>query len=250
MRRTPCSLRARMLKLSSCIAALCITAWAQPCSADDDSGPDTEELLWLGAGLAIPADFLVTAQHEGSHALAATVFGAHVTSVQPYPVEVDGHLRFGQTTWTGALTPGQHVIVMLAPKMTDLVGLTTYDTLELTDNLPANRVAQTVMLAMVTAVWVDFTVDIGATWDKSDLGVVYSVIGANDDSARMPYRLLQGGLAALSAVPIVRGYVRLFAREPARAKENLHARIMPWADMVSDALGSSRGQIFGVRGVF
>jgi len=76
------------------------------------------------------------------------------------------------------------------------------------------------------------------------------VIGANDDSARLPYRLLQGGIAALAAVPIVRGYVRLFAGEPARAKENLRARIMPWADLVSDSLGSSRGQIFGVRGTF
>jgi hypothetical protein len=239
-----------MLKLSSCIAALCITAWAQPCSAGDESGPDTETLVWLGAGLAIPADLLVTTLHEGSHALAATAFGAHVTSLRPYPVEVDGHLRFGQTTWTGALTPGQHVIVMLAPKMTDLVGLATYDTLELTDNLPANRVAQTVMLAVVTALWVDFIVDIGATWDKSDLGVVYSVIGANDDSARLPYRLAQGGIAALAAVPIVRGYVRLFVREPERPKENLRARIMPWADLLSDALGSSRGEIFGVRGTF
>jgi hypothetical protein len=243
-----------MLKRPACLAALCITAWALPCSASGDPaadpGPDTPLLIGLGAGLAIPADFLVTTQHEASHALAATIFGAHVTSVQPYPVEVDGHLRFGQTTWTGALTPGQHVMVMLAPKMTDLVGLATYDTLELTDNLPRDHVAQMIMLAVVTAVWVDFTVDIGATWDKSDLGVVYSTIGANSDSARLPYRMVQGSIAALAAVPIVRGYVRLFATEPRRAKENQGARIVPWADLLSDMLGSARGQVFGVRGIF
>jgi hypothetical protein len=239
-----------MLKLSPCIAALCITASALPCYADAEPGPDTEDLLWLGAGLAIPADFLVTTQHEGSHALAATIFGAHVTSVRPYPIDVDGHLRFGQTTWTGALTPGQTVVVMLAPKMTDLVGLVTYDTLELTDNLPENRIAQTIMLAVATAVWVDFTVDIGATWEKSDLGTVYSIIGANDDSARLPYRLVQGGVAALAAVPIVRGYVRLFGREPSRGKETLHARVLPWADLLTDMATSARGQVFGVRGTF
>jgi hypothetical protein len=239
-----------MRKLSPCIAALCITAWALPCSADEDAGPNDTALIGLGAGLAIPADLLVTTQHEGSHALAATAFGAHVTSVRPYPVEVDGHLRFGQTTWTGALTPGQHVLVMLAPKLTDLIGLGTYATLELTDNLPDSRVAQMVILAVVTAVWVDFTVDIGATWDKSDLGTVYSTIGANSDGARLPYRMVQGGIAALAAVPIVRGYVRLFGGQPRRAKENLSARIVPWADLVSDVLGSARGQVFGVRGIF
>ena len=113
-----------MLKLSACLAMACVIASALPCAAaEDDRGLDAPELIGLGAGLAIPIDLLVTTQHEGSHALAATIFGAHVTSVRPYPVEVDGHLRFGQTTWTGALTPGQRVVVMLAPKMTDLAGL-------------------------------------------------------------------------------------------------------------------------------
>ncbi|HEX8795714.1 MAG TPA: hypothetical protein VF765_32415 [Polyangiaceae bacterium] len=240
-----------MLKLSQCLAIACVIACALPCSASDgDHGLEASEVVALGAGLAIPVDLLVTTQHEGSHALAATIFGAHVTSVRPYPVEADGHLRFGQTTWTGALTPGQHVAVMLAPKMTDLAVLATYDVLQLTDNLPRGDLAQVAILAVVTAVWVDFTVDIGATWDKSDLGVVYSVIGANDEAERLPYRLVQGGIAALAAIPIVRGYVRLFGRESLRPRENQGARLEPWADLVSDVLGDARGQIFGVRGTF
>lgn len=240
-----------MLKLASCAALAFAIAWARPCSADDGEGTlDAPAVVGLGAGLAIPVDLLVTTGHEASHALAATIFGAHVTSIRPYPVEVDGHLRFGQTTWTGALTPGQHVVVMLAPKMTDLVGLATFDALELSDHLPDNAFAQMAILTVVTAVWVDFTVDIGATWDKSDLGVVYSTIGANDEGARLPYRLAQGGLAAISAIPIVRGYVRLFSREPRRSNETLGARIEPWADLLSDVLGEARGEIVGVRGTF
>ncbi len=239
-----------MLKLSACLAIACVIAWALPCSASDgEGGLDVSEIAALGAGLAVPVDLLVTTQHEGSHALAATIFGAHVTSVRPYPVEAEGHLRFGQTTWTGRLTPGQHVAVMLAPKMTDLAGLAAYDTLELTNNLPRGQVVQLIMLAVVTAVWVDFTVDIGATWDQSDLGTVYSIIGAKDDAARLPYRAAQGGIAALAAIPIVRGYVRLFGREP-RPKEMRGAPIAPWADLVSDLVGSARGQVFGVRGTF
>lgn len=239
-----------MLRLSACLAIACVIAWALPCSASDgESGLDVPEAVALGAGLAVPLDLLVTTQHEGSHALAATIFGAHVTSVRPYPVEADGHLRFGQTTWTGRLTPGQHVAVMLAPKMTDLVGLATYDTLELTNNLPRGKVAQVIILAVVTAVWVDFTVDIGATWEESDLGTVYSLIGAKDDAARLPYRVAQGGIAALAAIPIVRGYVGLFGREP-RPKETQRARVEPWADLVSDLVGSARGQVFGVCGTF
>jgi hypothetical protein len=238
-----------MQKLASCVATAFVLAWALPCSADGESPLDAPELVGLGAGLAIPVDFLVTTQHEGSHALAATIFGAHVTSVRPYPIEVDGHLRFGQTTWTGALTPGQHVVVMLAPKMTDLAGLATFDALELSGNLPQSAIAQMTILTVATAVWVDFTVDIGATWDKSDLGTVYSIIGANDEGARLPYQLTQGGLAALSAIPIVRGYVRLFGRER-RAKKTLGARIEPWADLLSDMMGEAHGQIFGVRGTF
>lgn len=239
-----------MLKLSACVAVAFGIAWAPPCSAEGERTLDATELVGVGAGLAIPVDLLVTTQHEGSHALAATIFGAHVTSVRPYPVEVDGHLRFGQTTWTGALTPGQHVVVMLAPKMTDLVGLATFDALELSGGLPEGDVAQMAILTAVTAMWVDFTVDIGTTWDRSDLGVVYSTIGANDEGARLPYRLAQGGLAALSAIPIVRGYVRLFSREPRRANETPAASIAPWADLVSDVLGDARGEIFGVRGTF
>lgn len=239
-----------MLKLSACVAVAFSIAWALPCSADGERTLDASELVALGAGLAVPVDLLVTTQHEGSHALAATIFGAHVTSIRPYPVEVDGHMRFGQTTWTGALTPGQHVLVMLAPKMTDLVGLATFDALELSDRLPQGDVAQMAILTVVTAMWVDFTVDIGSTWDKSDLGVVYSTIGANDEGARLPYRFVQGGLAALSAIPIVRGYVRLFSREPRRPNETLRARVEPWADLLSDVLGDARGEIFGVRGTF
>lgn len=239
-----------MLKLSVCLAMAFVIAWAWPCAADGERDLDIPEIVGLGAGLAIPMDFLVTTQHEGSHALAATVFGAHVTSVRPYPIEVDGHLRFGQTTWTGALTPAQHVVVMLAPKMADIAGLATYGALELTDGLPRGGVAQVVILTAVTAVWVDFTADIGSTWSKSDLGTVYSIVGANDDGGRLPYRLAQGGIAAISAIPIVRGYVRLFEREHGRPNEPLRARVEPWADLVSDVLGDARGEIFGVRGTF
>lgn len=239
-----------MRTLCSCAALAFLVAWAWPCSADGEPGLDESELIGLGAALAIPADLLATTQHEGSHALAATIFGAHVTSVRPYPVEVEGHLRFGQTTWTGALTRGQLVAVMLAPKVTDLLGLSTYGALELSGNLPDGQLAQLCILTVATAVWTDFTVDIAATWDKSDLGVVYSVIGANDELSRLPYRLAQGGIAALAAVPIVHGYVRLFGKEQRQPGEKLRARIEPWADVISDVLGSSRGEIFGVRGTF
>jgi hypothetical protein len=139
---------------------------------------------------------------------------------------------------------------MLAPKVTDVLGLASFGALEMSGRLPESDLARVAILTLATAIWVDFTMDIGATWDKSDLGVVYATVGANDDMSRLPYRLVQGSIAALAAVPIVHGYTRLFARQQGRPRETPSASVEPWADVMADVLGSARGEIFGVRGTF
>ena len=57
------------------------------------------DLLWI---LAYPVyQILGTIRHEGSHAIAATIEGAHVTNFVIYPQTDLGRFTWGYTEWNG-----------------------------------------------------------------------------------------------------------------------------------------------------
>jgi len=62
-----------------------------------------KDWLW---GLGLPVYILIgTARHELSHALAATLEGAHVTRIHLLPsLTADRHLLWGYVNWTGTAT--------------------------------------------------------------------------------------------------------------------------------------------------
>jgi hypothetical protein len=191
--------------------------------------------------MAVPDYFLGVTQHEGLHALAATAFGAKVTSMNVLPSEQGGHFFFGRTTWEGSLTTAQSVVAYTAPKMGELAGLSAYALLELTGNAPENKYAALSLLVVATGMWVDFVHDIGATSDASDVGKTYSLLGVHDEASRFPYRLLHGTVAVAAALPIVRGYVRLFTRRTPATRTRAGA---------PEIEAFVRGDVAGVRGSF
>jgi hypothetical protein len=211
--------------------------------AESAREPNNAELLEMGVALAIPDYFLGVTQHEGLHALFATAFGARVMSLRVLPGDDNqGHFRFGDTEWRGALTNEQRLFVYLAPKLGDLAGLSVFAALELTDNLPESKYVELPILVLATGMLIDFMQGITSTADYTDMGQVYDLLGARSEASRLPYRFLHGGIAIAAAVPIVRGYSRLFSRTPESPRPRRHSgiRVEPYAAC----------DVFGVRGTF
>jgi hypothetical protein len=240
-----------MMMAAAALVAAPASARAQPppsaATEQSASGPSTLGLVAIGAALAVPDYVLALAQHEGMHALFATAFGAKVTYVRLLPDEDrEGHLRLGDTGWTdGSLTNGQRAAVFLAPKMADLVGLSTYAALDLTDTVPRNKVAQLSILVVATGMWVDFAHDIAATGTYSDVIQADSLLGAHTEEQRLPLRVAHGVLAVATAIPILHGYARLFRTGPASAGRADERRTERAA-----AEPFIQGDVLGVQGTF
>lgn len=210
------------------------------------SGPSTLGLVAIGAALAVPEYALGLVQHESMHAVFATAFGARVTYIRLLPDEdAQGHIRLGDTGWTNSLSDGQRVAVYLAPKMADLVGLSVYSVLELTDATPKDKIARLSVLVAATGMWIDFAHDVAATGTYSDVMRADVALGARTETERTPLRLVHGGLALATAIPLVHGYARLFSGTgPASARRaDVHtppAALEPFF----------QGETVGIRGTF
>jgi hypothetical protein len=186
-----------------------------PSLARADDRPPTSHLLLAGAGMAIPTYMIGVAAHEGSHALAAVISGAEVTRIQLLPGlhPRTGKFYFGYVEVSGLRCTRQRASFLLAPKLTDAVVLGAYAAAFFGGAYPDDRYGQLALTVLATGFWVDFSKDIVAFWDHSDLVKVYRLAGADDELERLPYRLLHAGLAAAGSIAIAKGYRRIFGSD-------------------------------------
>jgi hypothetical protein len=192
---------------------LIAAALATAAPARGDDRPATGHLVLAGLAMAPPVYALGVTLHEGSHALAAVALGIEVTSIRLYPGfhPRNGHFYFGWVDVRGMDTRAERIVFLAAPKLADALLLGGYAALVLTDTLPASRYGQLALAATATGLWIDFSRDLVAWWPHNDTVRVYHQLGARSELARLPFRLLHAGLAALASVAVVKGYQGVFA---------------------------------------
>lgn len=177
--------------------------------------PPTRHLVYAGLGMAPPTFVLGTAAHEGSHALAAVLFGARVTEFRVVPGfhPRSGKFYFGYVNAVGLQGTGQRTAFYLAPKLTDALVLGGYALAVGTGTVPENRYGRLALVVAATGFWVDFSKDVFAFWDHNDLVKVYSMNGLDSEWRRLPARLVHASLSAAATWALVRGYQGVFAGE-------------------------------------
>ncbi|MBI3544693.1 MAG: hypothetical protein HY075_15595 [Deltaproteobacteria bacterium] len=181
------------------------------------TGPSNALLLLEGVGMALPEYFRGVAQHEGSHALAVILVGGKVESIDILPKMFNGHIRFGETQWSGNFTKAQDTFVDMAPKITDLTIMAAYTAAFESGIYPDNKHLQLLLLVVATSAWIDFSKDLFTTRDDNDTVKAWNNYGLTTETQRLPYRILWGALAAGGALEIGRGFYRLFShKSPAK----------------------------------
>ncbi len=184
--------------------------------AHAESRPSDGKLVLAGAAMGVPTYMLGVAVHEGSHALAGKMVGARVTDYSLIPGfhPRTGKFYFGYVTVHGLRSEGQRAWFLIAPKVTDIILLSSFSLLYATDSMPSNAYAQTGVLVLATGFWVDFSKDIFAFWDHNDTVKVYKAMGLESEWSRLPARIVHLGLSVALGYSIYRGYEDLFEDEP------------------------------------
>jgi hypothetical protein len=181
-------------------------------SREAKADPSTGVLVAAGIGMAIPDYFYGVFQHEGSHALWATIFGAHVTKMRILPAHIDGYFYFGYTTWDGQLSRGKEAWTLVAPKLPDLLIMGGFATLVGLEALPSNKYGALALTVLATGAWVDFTKDAFSTSNGDDLVKAHNLYGQHSEWKRLPYRIVHVALAAGAAYFLYRGYEDVFRK--------------------------------------
>lgn len=179
-------------------------------TARGDERPDTDHLVWAGLGFAVPTYFIGVVAHEGSHALAAELAGAEVDELHLLPGVHHGHFYFGFVHTRGLTTTGERIFFLIAPKLVDLAVLGSYSAAVLTDTTPDNHYGRLALAVLATGFWVDFSKDIPAFWEHSDVVKIYDLVGATSELRRLPLRLFHLGLSAAAGTAIWLGYKDVF----------------------------------------
>jgi hypothetical protein len=191
------------------LAVTVMTLIAAPPAAADER-PETDHLVWAGLGFAVPTYFLGVIAHEGSHALAAELAGGEVDELHLLPGVRHGHFYFGYVHTTGLTSTGQRTFFLVAPKLVDVTLLGSYAALVLTDTTPDNHYGRLALAVLATGFWVDFSKDIPAFWDHSDVVKLYNLNGATTELRRLPFRLVHLGLSVAAGAAIWIGYRDVF----------------------------------------
>lgn len=181
---------------------------ARPASAGER--PETDHLIWAGLGFAVPTYFLGVVAHEGSHALAAELAGGEVDELHLLPGVRHGHFYFGYVHTTGLTSTAQRTFFLVAPKLVDVTLLGSYAALVLTDTTPDNHYGRLALAVLATGFWVDFSKDIPAFWQHSDVVKLYNLNGATSELRRLPFRLVHLGLSVAAGAVIWVGYRDVF----------------------------------------
>jgi len=188
------------------IAALLLVAGSA--SAD----PDDDDLIYAGLAMTPPTYFIGVITHEGTHALAAKIVGADVTSITFLPGRDPdtGAFHFGLTKVTGLRTKGEKVFFYIAPKITDTLLLGGFAALILTDTWPKNRYGQLALTVLATGFWVDFSKDVLAFRKSNDIVKVFDLWCIHGWKRQLGVRLLYAGAIAGLGYFVYRGYDKTF----------------------------------------
>jgi hypothetical protein len=177
------------------------------------AAPDTDDLLWAGVALTPPTYFLGVVTHEGSHALAAKLVGAEVTSISFLPGRDPntGAFHFGLTRVRGLRGTGEKVFFYLAPKITDAVLLGGFGALVLTDAWPENRYGQLALTVLATGFLVDFAKDVLAFRASNDVVKIFKLWCIDSVPRQIGVRLVYTAAITGFGYLVYRGYDRTFS---------------------------------------
>lgn len=202
------------------VAALASSARAEP---------SNETLIFTGLALAPPTYLLDVSMHEGSHAVAALLVGAHVDHLHLFPPGRDpstGTFRFGWTYVHGLRTTGDRVAFFIAPKVTDSLMLGGFAALAFTGAWPSNRYAALTLTVLATGWWIDFSKDVVLFSHTNDVVRVFDLIGATG-WGQLPARLIYAGTAVGLGLVVVHGYRRTFERPSTTVAATNRALVLP-----------------------
>jgi hypothetical protein len=174
--------------------------------------PDDQDLVLAGLAMAPPTYFIGVVSHEGSHAIAAKLVGAEVTSISFLPGRdpATGAFHFGLTRVKGLRGKGEKVFFFLAPKIVDAALLGGFGALVLTDAWPENRYGQLALTVLATGFWVDFSKDVLAFRKSNDVVKVFDLWCMNTTGRQIAVRLAYTGAVAGFGYLVWRGYDRTF----------------------------------------
>lgn len=172
--------------------------------------PSNERLVYTGLALAPPDYLLGVALHEGSHALAAELFGAEVLELHLFPPGRDpkvNKFRFGWTYVRGLKTRSQRIAFYLAPKVTDALLFTAA-----VIPSPSNRYGQLALTVFATGLWIDFSKDVFLFSDTNDVTRAFHQWCMYGWKQIAP-RALYAGLIGVSGYFLFRTYQKTFTDE-------------------------------------
>jgi hypothetical protein len=173
--------------------------------------PNAGYLVLAGAGMALPTYVLNLTIHEGSHALTALSFGSEVERFSIIPGFYDGHFYFGYVRYRGRMTRAQRTFFLLAPKVPDVLALSTYAALVGTNTLPPSAYARMALAVVATGFWVDFSKDLVAVWSPPDVTRALRLNGFDTFVKRLPWHALHLALSGAGVYLLVRGYQGVFS---------------------------------------
>jgi hypothetical protein len=173
--------------------------------------PSDRELVGLGLAMAPPAYVLGVTEHEGSHAIAALLVGAHVDELHLLP-GVDPHIdhfRFGWTYVHGLRTRRDQILFYVAPKLTDVAMLGAFAALAFSHSLPGNRYGDLALTVLATGSWVDFSKDVVLFSPHNDVVKLFR-LWCFTGWRQIPARVVYAGLAAGLGYAVAQGYEQTF----------------------------------------
>lgn len=159
------------------IAAVIAGALVASTGAAARAEPDDSDLVWWGLAMAPPTYAIGVVTHEGTHAIAAKLVGAEVTSITFLPGRdpATGAFHFGLTKVRGLYGTGNKVFFYGAPKLVDTALLGGFGALVLSDAWPENRYGQLALTVLATGFWVDFAKDVLAFRKSNDVVKIFDL---------------------------------------------------------------------------
>jgi hypothetical protein len=208
------------MRAMAVLVAATLVALPAPARAE----PDDSDLFWWGLAMAPPTYVVGVVAHEGSHAIAAKLVGADVTSISFLPGRDPdtGAFHFGITKVKGLYGKGNKLFFYAAPKILDAALLGGFTAMVLTDNLPANKYGQLALTVLATGFWVDFSKDVIAFRKSNDVVKIFDLWCVDSFWEQLGVRLVYASAIAGFGYAVYRGYDETFGDDGGAG-----ARIMP-----------------------
>lgn len=192
------------------VAVAALVAVAVPATAH--AAPDDQDLVLWGLAMAPPTYVIGVVAHEGSHAIAAKLVGAEVTSISFLPGRdpSTGAFHFGLTKVKKLYGTGNKVFFYLAPKIVDAALLGGFGALVLSDAWPSNRYGQLALTVLATGFFVDFSKDVLAFRKSNDVVKVFDLWCLDGVGRQFGARMVYAAAIAGFGYFLYKGYDKTF----------------------------------------